>query len=88
MTLRAMLAVAYATGRTSHARQVKVDDPGKKGYPGPPVWGVGVRLTTPSRKKIQLRNLKETRLDGYLGKDKTQYTEVCELGQGTNYSMD
>jgi hypothetical protein len=29
-----MLAVVYATGRASHARQVKGDDPNKKGYPG------------------------------------------------------
>jgi hypothetical protein len=50
MIPRAMLAVAYATGRASHARQVKGDDPDKKGYPGPPGWGLGVRLTTPSRK--------------------------------------
>jgi hypothetical protein len=34
-----MLAVAYATGRASHARQFKGDDPDKKGYPGPPGWG-------------------------------------------------
>jgi hypothetical protein len=53
-----MLAVAYATVRASHARQVKGDDPDKKGYPGPPGWGLGVRLTTPLRKKILLRNLK------------------------------
>jgi hypothetical protein len=53
-----MLAVAYATGRASHARQVKGVDPDKKGYPGPPGWGLGVRLTTPPRKKILLRNLK------------------------------
>jgi len=50
MKLRAMLAVAYATGRASHARQVKGDDPGKKGYPGPPVWGLCVGLTTPHHK--------------------------------------
>jgi len=47
MILRAMLAVAYATGRASHVRQVKGDDPGKKGYPGPPGWGFGMGLTTP-----------------------------------------
>jgi hypothetical protein len=51
MILRAMLAVAYATGRASHARQVKGDDPGKKGYPGPPGWGFGLGLTTPHSKK-------------------------------------
>jgi len=50
MTLRAMLAVAYATGRASHARQVKGDDPDKKGYPVPPGWGLGIGLTTPHRK--------------------------------------
>jgi hypothetical protein len=53
-----MLAVAYATGRVSHARQVKGDDPDKKGYSGPPGWRLGVRLTTPSHKKILLRDLK------------------------------
>jgi hypothetical protein len=50
MIPRAMLAVAYATGRASHARQIKGDDPDKKGYPGPPGWGFGVGLTTPHRK--------------------------------------
>jgi len=54
MILRAVLAVAYATGRASHARQVKGDDPDKKGYPGPPGWGLGMRLTTSPRKKILL----------------------------------
>jgi hypothetical protein len=51
MILRAMMAVAYATGRVSHARQIKSDDPDEKGYPGPPGWGLGVRLTTPPHKK-------------------------------------
>jgi len=46
MIPRAVLVVTYATGRVSHARQVKGDDPDKKGYPGPPGWGLGVRLTT------------------------------------------
>jgi hypothetical protein len=58
MILRTMLAVAYATGRVSHARQIKGDDPDEKGYPGPPGWGLGVRLTTPPHKKILLRDLK------------------------------
>jgi hypothetical protein len=51
MILRAMLVVACATGRASNARQVTGDDPVKKRYPGPPGWGLGVRLTTPPRKK-------------------------------------
>jgi hypothetical protein len=47
-----MLAVAYATCRASHARQVKGDDLDKKGYPGPPGWGFDVGLTTPHIKKL------------------------------------
>jgi hypothetical protein len=52
MIPRAMLAVAYTTGRASHARQVKGHDPDKNGYPGPPGWGFGVGLTTPNSKKL------------------------------------
>ena len=50
MNPRAMPAVAYATVRASHARQVKVDDPDEKGYPGTLGWGLSVRLTTSSHK--------------------------------------
>jgi hypothetical protein len=55
MILRAMLAVAYATGKASHAREVKGDDPDKKEYPGPPGWGFGLGLTTPHSKNLLLR---------------------------------
>ena len=52
MIPRAMLVVAYATGRASRARQVKGDDPDEKGYTGPPGWGLGMRLTiSPCKKK-------------------------------------
>jgi hypothetical protein len=36
-----------ATGRGSHAGQVKGDGPDRKGYPDPPDWGLGMGLTTP-----------------------------------------
>jgi hypothetical protein len=49
-----MLAVTYATGRASHFREVKGDNPDKKGHPGPPGWGLGVKLITPPRKKIYI----------------------------------
>jgi hypothetical protein len=62
MILRAMLAVAYATGRASHAKQVKGEDPDKKEYPGPPGWGFGVRLTTPHIKKFIDMDMSYTRL--------------------------
>jgi hypothetical protein len=52
MIPRAMLAVAYATGSLSHARQVKCDDPDKNGYPGLPVWGVGREANNPYPLKI------------------------------------
>jgi hypothetical protein len=64
MTLRARLAVVYASGSVSHTRQAKGDDPDKKRYPGPPGCRLGMRLTTPTRKKRQrereIQNLKKT----------------------------
>jgi len=52
MILRAMPAVALATGRAILAGQVEGDGPDKRGYPGPPGWGLGVRLTTSPHKKL------------------------------------
>jgi hypothetical protein len=51
------VSLIFATGRASHARQVKGDDPDKKGYPGPPGWGFGVGLATPHSKNFLLRKL-------------------------------
>jgi hypothetical protein len=67
MIPRAMLAVAYAIGRASHARQVKGDDPDKKGYPGPPGWGFSVGLITPHSKKLLRKSNKGKKLDGFNG---------------------
>jgi hypothetical protein len=52
MNPTAMLAVAYATRRAYHARQVKGYDSDKQGYHGPPGLGFGVGLTTPHSKKL------------------------------------
>ena len=46
-----MPAVALATGRATVAGQVEGDGPDERGYPGPPGWGLAVRLTTSPRKK-------------------------------------
>jgi len=76
MILRAMLAVAYATGRASHARQVKGDDPGKKGYPGPPGWGFGVGSRTPHSKKLTVTKVEQrNKLDRFNedGRKRTRY---------------
>jgi hypothetical protein len=66
MIPRTMLAVAYATGGASYTRQVKGDDPDKKGYPGPPGWGFGVGLTTPHSKKLTVTKVeKRNQLDRF-----------------------
>ena len=64
MIPRAMLAVVYATGGAYHARQVKGDDPDEKGYPGPPGWGSGVRVTTSPHKKIVTKPQKKKKNRG------------------------
>jgi len=51
-----MPAVALATGRATLAGQVEGDDPDERGYPGPPDWGLGVRLTTsPCKKSVVMK---------------------------------
>jgi hypothetical protein len=66
MIPRAMLGVAYAAGRASHARQAKGDDPDKKGYPGAPGWGFGMGLTTPNSKKLIVTKVEQRKkLDGF-----------------------
>jgi hypothetical protein len=79
MILRAMLVVAYATGRASHARQVKGDDRDKKKYPGSPGWGFGVGLTTPHSKKLVVTKFEQrNNLDRFNddGRKKSRYTEI------------
>ena len=71
-----MLAVAYATGRASHARQVKGDDPDKTGYPGPPDWEFGVGLRTPHSKKLIVTKVEQrNKLDRFNddGRKRTRY---------------
>jgi len=46
---------SIAPGRVSHAGQVKGDDPHKMGYPGPPGWGLGLRLPTTPRKNFMFK---------------------------------
>jgi hypothetical protein len=56
---------SIATGRASHARQVEVDDPGRKGYHGLPGWGLVVGLTTSPYKNYfveKLSKLKEAKV--------------------------
>jgi hypothetical protein len=74
----AMLAVPHATGRASHARQVKGDDPDKNGYPGPPGLGFGVGLTTPhSKKHIVTKVEQREKLDRF----KDDGESFCQIGK-------
>ena len=82
MILRAMPAVALATGRATLAGQVEGDGPDERGYPGPPGWGLGVSLTTSPLKKLIVtkpynkpRNVMNTRL--------RQRTGITDLIFGT-----
>jgi len=52
MILRAVPVIALATGRATLAGQVEGDGPDERGYPGPPGWRLGVRLTTSLCKKL------------------------------------
>jgi len=54
---------SIATGRASHARQVKGYDPDKNGYPGPPGWGLGMRLTPSPHKNIFFEKLLKLETD-------------------------
>ena len=83
MVPRAMLAVVYASGRSSHAIQVKGDDVDKKGLPWSSRLGIGLEANTPPRKGTLLRNLKEMKLDGYFDKDMEQYTKFASTLQAT-----
>ncbi|KAK9879279.1 hypothetical protein WA026_004129 [Henosepilachna vigintioctopunctata] len=42
---------SLATGRVTQAGQVGEETPDEEEHPGPPGWGLGVRLTTSPRKK-------------------------------------
>jgi hypothetical protein len=48
---------SLATGRASHARQVKGDGPDKNGYPGPPGW----RSVRGRNSKVRQSYLREQR---------------------------
>jgi hypothetical protein len=90
MNPRAMLAVAYATGRASHARQVKGDDPDEKGYPGPQGWGSGVGLTTPRRKNNLFRNpiINLGRMRNKYGRKKLGNWKVMKIKQWMGKTKD
>jgi hypothetical protein len=55
---------SVATGWVSFAEQVNGDDPDWKGYPGPPGWELGVRLTSSYRKNGRYETQKKASLWG------------------------
>jgi hypothetical protein len=50
---------SIATGRVTQARQIKGDDADKKEHPGPPGWGLGVGVMTPSCKRAFVEKTSE-----------------------------
>jgi hypothetical protein len=75
-----MLVVAYATGRASHTRQVKGDDPDKGRNPGPPGWGFSVGLTAPHSKKLIVTKVEQReklhRFNDDAGRKRTKDTQI------------
>jgi len=68
-----------ATHMASRVRQVKGADPDKKGYPGPPGWGLGVRLpTSPRKKKLLQKKMKKK-------KKRPRPTEGCRANDYDYY---
>jgi hypothetical protein len=61
MIPRTMLAVAYATGRASHARQVMTQT---KRDTRPPGWRFGVGLATPHNKKLIVTKVEQRKKRG------------------------
>jgi hypothetical protein len=76
-----MLAVAYATGRASHARHVKGDDADKKGYPGPPGWGFGVGLTTAHNKKLTVMKVEQRKKLVRFKDDEESWLQIGKNGR-------
>jgi hypothetical protein len=70
-----MLAVAY---RACHARQVKGDDPEKKGYPGPSGLGFGVGLTAPHSKNLIVTKVEQREKLDRFNDDGRKTTEKME----------
>jgi hypothetical protein len=67
-----------------HARQVKGDDPDKKGYPGPPGWGFGVGLTIPHTKKLIVKKVEQrNKLDRFNddGRKRTRYIYILVIAR-------
>jgi hypothetical protein len=93
MIPRAMPAVAYATGRASHARQVKGDDPDKKGHSGPPGWGFAVGLTTLHSKKLivtkveQRKSWMDLTMMERVGDSWGKSGGSCSTGQGPQWAV-
>ena len=50
---------SIAPGRAYHAGQFKRDDPDEMGYPGPPGWGLCLRLPTSPHEKVHVEKTSE-----------------------------
>jgi len=67
---------SITSGRASHERQVKDDDPDTKEYSGPPGWGLGMELTTTPYKICSVEKL--------LRKKRLRSTKGCNARRRRN----
>jgi len=54
-----MLLGSIAPDKAYHAGQVKGDDPDEMGYPGPPGWGLCLRIPNSPHKKVHVEKTSE-----------------------------
>jgi len=61
------VVVCFDNHNFTITKQVNGDDPDIQGYPGPPGWGLGVRLTAPSGAKKNIHTFTKTQKRGDQG---------------------
>jgi hypothetical protein len=67
---------SVATGRISHAGQLKRDDPEENGYPGPPGWGLRMKRATSTLERFHVEETSKMPHIGLINKSNGKLKEV------------